>query len=176
MRTLTLLYLIPLCVMLTSIQALETSRTNISILYDKWFKQWGDYNWSDNVATNKAYAFETSYVIIDMIDENDIAGLEHIYEALQNDKEHDLIFLNGIIGEPTFEKEAIDKANFKALEFLFSNNIIDSNVKITDDTLQECTLLTYTNQKFQEAKTKRDSKSIANYEKILETLKEYEAK
>lgn len=141
--------------MLTSIQALETSRTNISILYDKWFKQWGDYN---------------------MIDENDIAGLEHIYEALQNDKEHDLIFLNDIIGEPTFEKEAIDKANFKALEFLFSNNIIDSNVKITDDTLQECTLLTYTNQKFQEAKSKGDSKSIANYEKILETLKEYEAK
>lgn len=82
----------------------------------------------------------------------------------------------GIIGEPTFEKEAIDKANFKALEFLFSNNIIDSNVKITDDTLQECTLLTYTNQKFQEAKSKGDSKSIANYEKILETLKEYEAK
>lgn len=157
--------------MLTSIQALETSRTNISILYDKWFKQWGDYNWSDNAATNKAYAFETSYVTIDMIDENDIAGLEHIYEALQNDKEHDLIFLNGIIGEPTFEKEAIDKANFKALEFLFSNNIIDSNVKITDDTL-----LTYTNQKFQEAKSKGDSKSIVNYEKMLEILKEYEAK
>ena len=175
MKNIKLLYLIPLCIMLTSIQALETSRTNINF-YDEWFKQWGDYNWSNNAIANKTYAFETSYVIIDMIDNNDVVGLKHIYEDLQKDKEHDIIFLNGIIGEPTFEKKAIDKANFKILKFLLDNSIIDSNVKIIDDTAQECTLLTYTNQKFQEAKSKGDSKSIANYEKMLEILKEYEAK
>lgn len=115
---------------------------NVSVLYNKWFKRWGSYHWSSNVATNKAYAFETSYAIINMIDENDMAGIKHIYEDLQKDKEHNLIFLNGIIGEPTFEKKAIDKANFKVLEFLLSNNIIDNNTKITDDSLQEYTLLT----------------------------------
>lgn len=145
-----------------------------SSLYKKWKQQWGDYQWSNNAIGNKSYAFETTYIIIEMIDKGDIDGLSYLYQTLQKDKEHNMAFLNGIIGEPTFEKKAIDKANFEALEFLLKNNVIDIDTTITDDALQEYSLPTYATQKLQEAKTKGDSKAVENYEKIIEVLKQYQ--
>lgn len=143
-----------------------------SSLYKKWQENWGDYEWSNNVIGNKHYAFESAYTIIDMIDKDDIVGLEHIYKSLK-DKEPNMASLNGIVGEPTFEKEAIDKASFKALEFLLNNGIVKIDVIIIDvDAGKEYSLSEFATQKLQEAKAKGDSKAIANYEKILEILKE----
>lgn len=159
-----------------SVDAHESTQDSItqSSLYKKWQENWGDYGWSNNAIANKTYAFESAYAIIDMIDKDDIVGLEHIYKSLQKDKEHNMAFLSGIIGEPTFEKEAIDKASFKALEFLLNNGIVKIDAIITDvDARQEYSLTEFTTKKLQEAKAKGDSKAIANYEKILEILKEY---
>lgn len=147
-----------------------------SSLYKKWEKQWGNYQWSNNAIGNKSYAFETAYIIIEMIDKSDIDGLSYLYQTLQKDKEHNMAFLNGIIGEPAFEKKAIDKANFEALEFLLKNDVIDIDATISDDALQEYSLPTYATQKLQEAKAKGDSKAIQNYEKIIKLLQKYEAK
>ena len=45
-----------------------------------------------------------------------------------------------------------------------------------EETIEGLTPLQRANQKLQEAKAKGDSKAIANYEKILEILKEYSVK
>ena len=67
-----------------------------SALYNKWVKQWGNHKWdnrsSNPAATNKAYSFESAYIIVDMIKADDIAGLELIYKALEKDKEHNMAF------------------------------------------------------------------------------------
>lgn len=147
-----------------------------SNLYKKWQENWSDYEWGNNAIANKHYAFESAYTIIDMIDKDDIVGLEHIYKSLK-DKEPNMASLNGIVGEPTFEKEAIDKASFKALKFFLNNGIVKIDATITDvDAGKEYSLVEFTTQKLQEAKIKGDSKTIANYEKILEILKEYGVK
>ena len=113
-------------------------------------------------ATNKSYAFESAYIIIDMIKADDIAGVELIYKALEKDKEHNMTFLNGIIGEPTFKQQAIDSANMSALEFLLQRHIVD------DESLSD-----YANEKLNEAKSSKDSNAMQNYEKIMEILEKY---
>ena len=137
-----------------------------SALYDEWFKQWGNHKWDNRssipAATNKAYSFESAYIIIDMIKADDIAGLELIYKALEKDKEHNMAFLNGIVGAPTFEQQAIDSANAKALEFLLKNHIAD------DENLSD-----YANEKLNEAKSSGDSNAVRNYVKIIEILEQY---
>lgn len=142
-----------------------------SELYEKWEKQWGNYEWSDNAIGNKSYAFETAYIIIEMIDKDDIDGLKCLYQVLQKDKKHNMAFLNEIIGEPTFEKEAIEKENVKALEFFLHNGVVENDATIIDiDAGQEYSLLELATQKLQEAKAKGDSKAIQNYEKIIKLL------
>ncbi|MGX2973385.1 hypothetical protein, partial [Helicobacter sp. T3_23-1059] len=141
----------------------EATKGNESALYDEWVKQWGNHKWdnrsSNPVATNKAYSFDSAYIIVDMIKADDIAGLELIYKALEKDKEHNMAFLNGIIGAPTFEQQAIDSANVSALEFLLKNHIAD------DENLSD-----YANEKLNEAKSSGDSNAVRNYVKIIEIL------
>ena len=152
---------------LESCDTAEAIKDNESALYNEWFKQWGNHKWnnksSNPAATNKSYAFESAYIIIDMIKADDIAGLELIYKALEKDKEHNMAFLNGIIGAPTFEQQAIDLANAKALEFLLKNHIIDDDIE---------SLCDYANEKLNEAKSNGDSNAVQNYEKIIEVLDE----
>ena len=134
-----------------------------STLYNEWSKQWGNHKWdnrsSNPAVVNKYYAFESAYIIVDMIKADDIAGLELIYKALEKDKMPNMALLNGIIGAPTFEQQAIDSANANALEFLLKNHIAD------DENLSD-----YANEKLNEAKSSGDSNAVRNYEKIIEIL------
>lgn len=149
---------------------MQSTQNTESAFYSEWFKQWGNHKWdnksSNPAATNKSYAFESAYIIIDMIKADDIAGLELIYKALEKDKEHNMAFLNGIIGMPTFEQQAIDLANTKALEFLLKNHIIDDDIE---------SLCDYANEKLNEAKSNGDSNAVQNYEKIIEILEKYKS-
>ncbi|BAM12579.1 hypothetical protein HCN_1375 [Helicobacter cinaedi PAGU611] len=149
---------------------MQSTQNTESDFYNEWFKQWGNHKWnnksSNPAATNKSYAFESAYIIIDMIKADDIAGLELIYKALEKDKEHNMAFLNGIIGAPTFEQQAIDLANAKALKFLLKNHIIDDDIE---------SLCDYANQKLNEAKSNGDSNAVQNYEKIIEILEKYKS-
>lgn len=148
----------------------QSTQKTKSVLYNEWFKQWGNHKWnnksSNPAATNKSYAFESAYIIIDMIKADDIAGLELIYKALEKDKEHNMAFLNAIIGMPTFEQQAIDLANAKALEFLLKNHITDDDIE---------SLCDYANEKLNEAKSSNDSNAVQNYEKIIEILEKYKS-
>ncbi|MGX2985228.1 hypothetical protein ACWIWK_07150 [Helicobacter sp. 23-1048] len=147
-----------------------------SALYDEWVKQWGNHKWdnrsSNPAATNKAYSFESAYIIVDMIKADDIAGLELIYKALEKDKEHNMAFLNGIIGAPTFEQQAIDSANVSALEFLLKNHIVIDEVNDDGETKN---LSDYANEKLNEAKSSGNSNAVRNYEKIIELLEKYKS-
>lgn len=148
----------------------QSTQKTKSVLYNEWFKQWGNHKWnnksSNPAATNKSYAFESAYIIIDMIKADDIAGLELIYKALEKDKEHNMAFLNAIIGMPTFEQQAIDLANAKVLEFLLKNHITDDDIE---------SLCDYANEKLNEAKSSNDSNAVQNYEKIIEILEKYKS-
>ena len=147
----------------------QSTQNTESAFYNEWFKQWGNHKWNNKssnlAATNKSYAFESAYIIIDMIKADDIAGLELIYKALEKDKEHNMAFLNGIIGMPTFEQQAIDLANAKALKFLLKNHITDDIESLCD----------YANEKLNEAKSSNDSNAVQNYEKIIEILEKYKS-
>lgn len=146
----------------------QSTQNTESAFYNEWVKQWGNHKWnnksSNPAATNKSYVFESAYIIIDMIKADDIAGLDLIYKALEKDKEHNMAFLNGIIGMPTFEQQAIDLVNASALEFLLKNHITD------DENLSD-----YANEKLNEAKSNGDSNAVQNYEKIIEILDEYKS-
>lgn len=146
----------------------QSTQNTESAFYNEWVKQWGNHKWnnksSNPAATNKSYVFESAYIIIDMIKADDIAGLDLIYKALEKDKEHNMAFLNGIIGMPTFEQQAIDLVNASALEFLLKNHITD------DENLSD-----YANEKLNEAKSNGDSNAVKNYEKIIEILDEYKS-
>lgn len=146
----------------------QSTQNTESAFYNEWVKQWGNHKWnnksSNPAATNKSYVFESAYIIIDMIKADDIAGLDLIYKALEKDKEHNMAFLNGIIGAPTFEQQAIDLVNASALEFLLKNHITD------DENLSD-----YANEKLNEAKSNGDSNAVQNYEKIIEILDEYKS-
>ena len=145
-----------------------------SALYNKWVKQWGNHKWdnrsSNPAVVNKYYAFESAYIIVDMIKADDIAGLELIYKALEKDKMPNMALLNGIIGAPTFEQQAIDSANAKALEFLLKNHIVIDEVNDDGETKN---MSDYANEKLNEAKSSGDSNAVRNYVKIIEILEKY---
>ena len=117
-------------------------------------------------------SFDSAYIIVDMIKADDIAGLELIYRALENDKEHNMAFLNGIVGAPTFEQQAIDSANAKALEFLLKNHVVIGEVNDDGETKN---MSDYANEKINEAKSSGDSDAVRNYEKIIELLEQYKS-
>lgn len=159
---------------LESCNTAEATKDNESALYDEWVKQWGNHKWdnksSNPAATNKAYSFDSAYIIVDMIKADDIAGLELIYKALEKDKMPNMALLNGIIGAPTFEQQAIDSANTKALDFLLKNHIVIDEVNDDGETKN---MSDYANEKLNEAKSSGDSNAVRNYEKIIELLEQY---
>lgn len=156
---------------------------NQSVLYNKWFKQWGEWDFkkayqvSNNVG-NKEYSFQTNWTILDMIAQDDILGLECLYQKLKSDREHSIEFFNGIASPSvSFEQQCIDKASQKTLVFLLKNKVININATIDDEeSKEELSLLQYATQKLHKAQIKKDTKEIQDYQKIIELLKKYGAK
>ncbi|WP_181566360.1 hypothetical protein [Helicobacter monodelphidis] len=106
-----------------------------------------------------------------------MVGLQQIFDELET-RDHKMKFFNGIIGSPTFEDESIKRALPQVLEFLLKNNISSAtNGWVSDENSDnEYKPLEYATKKLNEAKAKNDKEAIANYEKIIEILREYEAK
>ncbi|WP_110506656.1 hypothetical protein, partial [Helicobacter cinaedi] len=149
----------------------ECNITGKSKLYQEWVEQWkGKYE------TDIYYhQVGTPYAIKDMLEQCDILGLT----LMLNDIDKREFILHQASGGMIFLMVAIESAYPQSVQFLLEHKLTQKDNKdiyeeqMIEETIEGLTPLQRANQKLQEAKAKGDSKAIANYEKILEILKEY---
>ena len=152
----------------------ECNITGESKLYQEWVEQWkGKYE------TDIYYhQVGTPYAIKDMLEQCDILGLT----LMLNDIDKREFILHQASGGMIFLMVAIESAYPQSVQFLLEHKLTQKDNKdiyeeqMIEETIEGLTPLQLANQKLQEAKAKGDSKAIANYEKILEILKEYSVK
>ena len=152
----------------------ECNITGKSKLYQEWVEQWkGKYE------TDIYYhQVGTPYAIKDMLEQCDILGLT----LMLNDIDKREFILHQASGGMIFLMVAIESAYPQSVQFLLEHKLTQKDNKdiyeeqMIEETIEGLTPLQRANQKLQEAKAKGDSKAIANYEKILEILKEYSVK
>uniref|UniRef100_UPI000DA14351 hypothetical protein n=1 Tax=Helicobacter cinaedi TaxID=213 RepID=UPI000DA14351 len=149
----------------------ECNITGKSKLYQEWVEQWkGKYE------TDIYYhQVGTPYAIKDMLEQCDILGLT----LMLNDIDKREFILHQASGGMIFLMVAIESAYPQSVQFLLEHKLTQKDNKdiyeeqMIEETIEGLTPLQLANQKLQEVKAKGDSKAIANYEKILEILKEY---
>lgn len=137
-----------------------------SSILQKWQEGWGNYVWGEDPQANQYYVVETNGAFKDMLRTCDMVGLEKMLyilgkEKLTQQQEAEGSYLDIVLQEDI---------NPLVVEFLLDNEII---------LFEDLNLIDYkqlATQKLQEAKAKRDSKAIHNYEKIIKLLQEYETK
>ncbi|SQB99579.1 Uncharacterised protein [Helicobacter fennelliae] len=152
----------------------ECNITGESKLYQEWVEQWkGKYE------TDIYYhQVGTPYAIKDMLEQCDILGLT----LMLNDIDKREFIFHQASGGMIFLMVAIESAYPQSVQFLLEHKLTQKDNKdiyeeqMIEETIEGLTPLQLANQKLQEAKAKGDSKAIANYEKILEILKEYSVK
>lgn len=152
----------------------ECNITGKSKLYQEWVEQWkGKYE------TDIYYhQVGTPYAIKDMLEQCDILGLT----LMLNDIDKREFILHQASGGMIFLMVAIESAYPQSVQFLLEHKLTQKDNKdiyeeqMIEETIEGLTPLQRANQKLQEVKAKGDSKAIANYEKILEILKEYSVK
>lgn len=152
----------------------ECNITGKSKLYQEWVEQWkGKYE------TDIYYhQVGTPYAIKDMLEQCDILGLT----LMLNDIDKREFILHQASGGMIFLMVAIESAYPQSVQFLLEHKLTQKDNKdiyeeqMIEETIEGLTPLQLANQKLQEVKAKGDSKAIANYEKILEILKEYSVK
>ncbi|GAD18557.1 MULTISPECIES: hypothetical protein [Helicobacter] len=152
----------------------ECNITGESKLYQEWVEQWkGKYE------TDIYYhQVGTPYAIKDMLEQCDILGLT----LMLNDIDKREFIFHQASGGMIFLMVAIESAYPQSVQFLLEHKLTQKDNKdiyeeqMIEETIEGLTPLQLANQKLQEVKAKGDSKAIANYEKILEILKEYSVK
>lgn len=149
----------------------ECNITGESNLYQEWVEQWkGKYE-------TDIYYHQTGtpYAIKDMLEQCDIRGLT----LMLNDIDTREFIFHQASGGVIFLMVAIESAHPQSVQFLLEHKLTQKDNKdiyekqTIEEIIEGLTPLQLANQKLQEAKAKGDSKAIANYEKILEILKEY---
>lgn len=149
----------------------ECNITGESKIYQEWVEQWkGKYE------TDIYYHQEgTPYAIKDMLEQCDILGLT----LMLNDIDKREFIFHQASGGMIFLMVAIESAHPQSVQFLLEHKLTQKDNKdiyerqTIEEIIEGLTPLQLANQKLQEAKAKSDYKAIANYEKILEILKEY---
>lgn len=152
----------------------ECNITGESKLYQEWVEQWkGKYE------TDIYYHQEgTPYAIKYMLEQCDILGLT----LMLNDIDTREFIFHQASGGVIFLMVAIESAHPQSVQFLLEHKLTQKDNKdiyekqTIEEIIEGLTPFQLANQKFLEAKAKGDSKAIANYEKILEILKEYGVK
>ncbi|WP_300906555.1 hypothetical protein [Helicobacter typhlonius] len=156
-------------IFLVGISVYANSLCNIndkSSLFQQWKLDWGEYEWGDNAQINQYYIVETNGVVKDMMQTCDIMGLKQMLNYLGK---NEIVTLQNAEGS-YLDNILQENINPLVVSFLLENKLILKELHLTIKYKQ------LANQKLQEAKAKGDSKAIANYEKILEILKEYSVK
>lgn len=128
-----------------------------SVLY-KWETDWGSYEWGNDPQVNQYYTIETNGAFIDMIRTCNMVGLKQMFRILGKDR---------VMQQQRAEESYLDIILQEDINPLVVEFLLDKELIYPIDYKQLAT------QKLKEAKARGDSIAIANYEKILEILKEY---
>ncbi len=136
--------------------------TNKSPTLQIWQEHWGDYEWGEP-QINKYYVVETNGAFQDMIRICDMAGLGQMLHILGKDE---------IIGLQRSQGSYLDVVLQEDINTLVVKFLLDNEI-ILFEVLNPMNYKHLATQKLKEAKAKRDSKAVKNYEKIIKLLQEY---
>ncbi|BDB64063.1 hypothetical protein T36_0510 [Helicobacter cinaedi] len=138
--------------------------------YTQWQEHYDGYQWGTNAIGNRAYIQESFYTIVEMMLKCDMKGLELIAKSLGEKEFARLQEFQGDLIYSALQGEDVPPPPIEPIEFLLKHKLASvskQGLSATDTPLE------LTTQKLKEAKSKGDSKAIANYEKILELLQKY---